>query len=211
MNVASLIHLMEPDKWYYPFQLRDITGKDHQTVWRAKKKAEDYELIKRDVLGRIYRYQLTEKGCDYHNIMSGTTNENFINMIKKIEKESKTPIKENKAEEIPKIPSDIEDIIKRLRIKPNAKFVISPEGENYLSKLKNEHDYFSRFLDTFSKRRKRKFNLETDKITVLETIKQKGTMNLIEFIQARKGNKKIYYKYTILPMVKRGYITTLMQ
>jgi predicted DNA-binding protein YlxM (UPF0122 family) len=65
-NVKLLIRRMEPDKKYFPFQLREVTKLEHKSLYSARRLAQDYGLIRQEHLsGRLYLYTLTEKGKEY--------------------------------------------------------------------------------------------------------------------------------------------------
>lgn len=206
-NVILLIRSMEPNKPYFPFDIRGMLGIDHEKTCQIEKKAINYELIRSEQLsGRIHRYRLTEKGCRYHDELTEKTDEEFINSME--EKTKKPIIKRVKKE--PKIASNIKEITERLGIRPDAKFVITSKGKDYLAMLTDEHDRLSRFSDTFSKRKEEKFRREGDKILFLETFKQKGVVSLADFInevkRSNKGSKIKSYKHTFLPLIDEGYL-----
>jgi hypothetical protein len=67
-NVKLLISRMEPDKKYFPFQLRELTKLDHESLYFTRRLAQDYGLIRQENLsGRLYLYTLTEKGKEYRD------------------------------------------------------------------------------------------------------------------------------------------------
>ncbi len=64
--IKLLIRMMDGDKKYFPFQLRELTKMDHTRLYSARRVAQDYGLIRQEHLsGRLYLYTLTEKGKKY--------------------------------------------------------------------------------------------------------------------------------------------------
>jgi len=78
--IINLIHSMKPGKWYFAFEIREISFDGYRNIRRAV----EYSLIqKRHVFGRVYQYQLTEKGILYRNKIHELGEENFIKEIKR--------------------------------------------------------------------------------------------------------------------------------
>lgn len=219
--IAYLIHSMKPSKWYFAFELRELSFKGYRRI----KTAIDYGLIqKRHVFGRICQYQLTEKGIFYQNKIAELGEENFIKTLKTQEalypNKNENRTSEEEAElvkekaELSQAMKDYlslrfmkgeKEIIERIGLPASIRMRITPVGESYLKNLKEEHDRLYNFLPYFSERRKRKFNLEEAEISLLQLILENKEISLLQLIRsAHETRRRKLFKGPFTHLLDRG-------
>ena len=194
LNVTSLIRSMKPNKRYFLFEIRELTGWDYDKSYKIRSVAKDYGLVQEEqIFGRIYQCVLTEKGCSYHDKLTKMSSVDFFNLSSEEEKKQKCQKK--------RVPYCYRGVkrIKELGLNPKVPYAITSSGEKHLALMRTQS------LVSKHKMKRR----ELKEYLILSALKKEPTDLINLSSELHKTDEQIKYVHHILPLVKNGKIKAL--